>query len=300
MSQPEIAGEQEVDFGRYWLAIVRRWWLPIGGVVVGLVIGVVAQSGGARPYKASSIVYLGQTFAPGTVSPIETLGTKLTWVDQLVKTRSTLKEIGTKVGIKPSVLGSNTSFVTIRGVPTTKSAAAVLSPIIAVEVRDPSARRAVAAADLLADVLVDRFSEYAKVKLATHRARLDRAERELEKTEAKITLLQEQVNDAATVPGLSGAERFLLLASLNSELQFSQQRQFNLESSQFALNDQIALNQQIEQSRIVQPGAAARVAEASKRTGAAVGLVIGFLAGLLAALCWDPARVLVKRARTAD
>lgn len=300
MSRPEPAGEQEVDFGRYWLAIIRRWWLPVGGVVIGVIVGFLVQTSGARPYKASTIVYLGQTFAPGTVSPIETLGTKLTWVDQLVKTRSTLREIGTKVGIKPTVLGGNTSFVTIRGVPTTKSAAAVLSPIIAVEVRDPSARKAVDAADLLANVLVKRFSEYARVKLATYKARLDRAEREMVKTDAKIATLQEQVNNATTAPGLSGAERYLLLSSLNSQLQFKQQRQFNLESSQFALNDAIALNQQIEQSRIVQPGTAARVAGASKRTGAVVGLVIGFLVGLLAALLWEPALVLAKRARTAD
>ena len=299
MSGPEIAGEQEVDFGRYWLAIIRRWWLPIGGVVVGLVIGVLAQTGGARPYQATTTVYLGQTFAPGTVNAVESLPTKLSFVDQLVKTRVTVKAIGAKVGIKPGVLGSHTSFQTISGITTGKSAGAP-SPIVAVVVEDPAARKAVGAADLFAAVLVDKFSSYAKVKLATYEARLARAERELTTSQGKADALQQTLDDALKQPSLSGAEKYLLIASLSNQIQFQQQRQFNLESSQFALKDSIALNQQIEQSRVVQPGAAVRIAAPSKRSGGAVGLVIGFVLGLLAAIFWEPATRLLKRARTAD
>ena len=299
MSQPEIDGEQEVDFGRYWLAIIRRWWLPIGGIVVGLVIGVVAQSGGSRPYQAMTTVYLGQTFAPGTVNAVESLPTKLSFVDQLVKTRGTLKAIGTKVGINPGILGSNTSFQTISGITTGKSAGAP-SPIVAVVVVNPSARKAVDAADLFAAEVVSSFSSYAKVKLATYQARLARAEREMAVSQVKADALQKTLDDALKQPTLTGAEKYLLIASLSNQIQFQQQRQFNLESSQFALKDTIALNQQIEQSRIVQPGSAVRISAPSKRTGGAVGLVIGFLVGLLAAIFWEPSTRLLARARTAD
>ena len=299
MSTPDYSGEQEVDFGRYWLAIVRRWWLPLGLLVVGGLIGVIAQTGGARPYKAMTTVYLGQTFAPGTVNAVESLPTKLSFVDQLVKTRATVKEIGAKVGIKPALLAANTTFQTISGITTGKSAGAP-SPIVAVVVTNPSARRAVDAADAFAAVLVDRFSSYAKVKLATYQARLTRSESEMTKTQGAIDRLQASQAAALAQAGVSGAEKFLLLASFSNQIQFQQQRQFNLESSQFALKDSIALNQQIEQSRVVQPGSAVRIAAASKRSGLAVGVVVGFVLGLLAAILWEPALGLVKRARAAD
>jgi len=37
--------EQEVDFGRYWRAIAARWWLPVGGLVIGLVVGYLVSVG---------------------------------------------------------------------------------------------------------------------------------------------------------------------------------------------------------------------------------------------------------------
>ena len=34
---PDLDAEQEVDFGRYWRLIAQRWWLPVIGLVAGLV-----------------------------------------------------------------------------------------------------------------------------------------------------------------------------------------------------------------------------------------------------------------------
>ena len=42
---PELDAEQEVDFGRYWRVIASRWWLVVGGLVVGLIIGYLVALG---------------------------------------------------------------------------------------------------------------------------------------------------------------------------------------------------------------------------------------------------------------
>ena len=42
MSAPiDPEAEQEVDFGRYWRLIGNRWWVPIAGLVVGLLLASV-------------------------------------------------------------------------------------------------------------------------------------------------------------------------------------------------------------------------------------------------------------------
>ena len=60
----DVDAEQEVDFGRYWRAIAARWWLPVGGLVAGLVIGYLVSLGThSSTYKATAQVYLGQPLA---------------------------------------------------------------------------------------------------------------------------------------------------------------------------------------------------------------------------------------------
>src|SRR5438876_398089 len=63
---PDLEAEQEVDFGRYWRALVMRWWLPLAGIVAGAVIGALVSIGGSSSWTATAQVYLGQAFAPGT------------------------------------------------------------------------------------------------------------------------------------------------------------------------------------------------------------------------------------------
>ena len=59
----DLDAEQEVDLGRYWNAIVARWWLPLAGLLVGALIGYLVSLGGGQVWKASSTVYLGASYS---------------------------------------------------------------------------------------------------------------------------------------------------------------------------------------------------------------------------------------------
>jgi hypothetical protein len=297
MSQPEIAGEQEVDFGRYWLAIVRRWWLPIGGLVIGAILGVIAQTGGARPYEASTTVYLGQPFVAGTAVSVQSLPTKLGFVQEVVSAKPVVKSVAAKVGLGTGVLRNG---ISTKAVDVSSGAKQVGSPLIRVIVRNPSARKAVDAADLLAANVVKEFSTYVDVKLGTYQARLDRTVRELAKVNQRIEQATAQQAAVLADKSVPETERLLVLVNYNNVLQFNETRRANLEGAQLSLRDSVALAQQIERARIVQPAVATRISAASKRSGLAVGLVVGFVLGLLGAILWEPSFQLVKRARAAE
>ena len=297
MSQPDYAGEQEVDFGRYWLAIIRRWWLPIGALIVGGVIGVLAQTGGARPYEASTSIYLGQPFAPNSVVAIQSLSTSLGFVDQIVKSRPLVKGVAARVGIGASVLQAN---ITTQAVGVTNGAKQVGAPIAQIKVRNPSARKAVDAAAGLAAAAILQFSSYVDVKLATYQARIDRANRELAKVGDTIVAAQAEQDKIRADKSVAPTERLIVLANYNNVLEFNLSRQATLEQSLLTLRDQVALGQQVERARVITPATAHRIAAPSKRSGLAVGVVVGFLLGLLAAILWEPALGLARRARTAD
>ena len=54
---PDLDAEQEVDFGRYWRTIAVHWWLPVGLLIAGLVIGyLVALGTNSSTYKATAQV----------------------------------------------------------------------------------------------------------------------------------------------------------------------------------------------------------------------------------------------------
>ena len=57
--------EREVDLRSAWSRLAARWWLPVGGLVVGAILGVLVSVGSAQVYKAETLLYLGQPFTPG-------------------------------------------------------------------------------------------------------------------------------------------------------------------------------------------------------------------------------------------
>ncbi len=67
--------EQEIDFSRYWRVLASRWWLLVGGLVVGAVIGYAVSLGGGQVYKATATIYLGQPYSASGNIALQTLQT---------------------------------------------------------------------------------------------------------------------------------------------------------------------------------------------------------------------------------
>lgn len=299
MSQPEFVGEQEVDFGRYWVALVRYWWIPVAGLVIGAVVGLVVQSGsGSRGYRADTTIYLGQPFAPGSTTAIQSLPTRVGFVQGLISSKAVLKAASAKSGIP---LGKLTGAVSQAGIGSTGSTRQTSSPAVQViSVRNASARKAVTASTAVAEIAVKEFSTYVDIKLGSYKTRLARTERELASVDERIRYAEEQQAKALADRSLPATERLIVLANFDNVLQFNETKRANLEVSQLSLGDSIALAQQVERARVIEPASAHRIAPPSKRTGAAVGLVIGLVLGLLGAVLFEPFSQLVKRARTAS
>src|SRR5437867_5363767 len=104
-SVPDLDAEQEVDFGRYWRMIAARWWLPVGLLVAGLVIGYLVSLGtNSTTYKATAQVYLGQPLAPGGAAPVGSAPTSLGLVSNFVTSETTIKTVASRVGLNASRL----------------------------------------------------------------------------------------------------------------------------------------------------------------------------------------------------
>jgi uncharacterized protein involved in exopolysaccharide biosynthesis len=53
---PELGDEQEVDLSSAWQRLKVRWWLPVGGLVVGAVVGIALALAGGSVWRAQTIV----------------------------------------------------------------------------------------------------------------------------------------------------------------------------------------------------------------------------------------------------
>src|SRR5919201_5599780 len=80
---PDVDAEEELELGRYWGALVARWWLPLAGLVVGIVIGYLLSLGGHQVYQAKATIYLGQPLSPNGTNQIQSLSTNPSAVRQV-------------------------------------------------------------------------------------------------------------------------------------------------------------------------------------------------------------------------
>ena len=141
----DVDAEQEVDFGRYWRAIAARWWLPVGGLVVGLVIGyLVALGTHSETFKATAQVYLGQPLAPGGAAPVGSAPTSLGLVSNFVTAESTIKRVARQVGLKPGRLRGRVTTKPITGI--TGAKVGTPAPLLAITVTGSAPAKVAAAA----------------------------------------------------------------------------------------------------------------------------------------------------------
>jgi hypothetical protein len=282
----DLDAEQEVDFGRYWRMIAMRWWLPVGLLVAGLVIGYLVSLGtNSTTYDATAQVYLGQPLAPGVATPVSSAPTSLGLVSNLVTSDATVRSVAAKVGLKPSRLRGHITTKPILGVTATKIGTP--APLLAITVAGSPPRKVAAAANRLAALVVGSVSGYTDVKIQALKDQLAFDERELAAVVTRIAQQSRQQAALLRETGLSPSEKLIASVNFNNVLIFLDQRRSSLERDRLDVHQQLSLASDIERGRITARAVATKTAGPNSRTGAAVGGLIGLIVGILAALVWD-------------
>jgi len=293
VSGPE--DEQEVDLASAWKRIEQRWWLPVAGLVVGAVIGLALAVSGGSVWRAETIVYLGQPFAPLGGGQIQSLATNPRTVGEVVRSEAALKAVSNKTGIPVSKLRSS---ISTKELTATGPARGGIIPLIEIAVKgDAEPRKIEDAADALAARVVERVSVFVAQKIELLEAQVAVAESQLQAIEDRIEAAQQQQTELLADESIPLEQRLLVNLNLNSTITTADARRAALQGSLVEANQLLNLATSVESSRVVEPAAAVKTTARSSRTSLLVGALLGLLVGVVAALVAEP--FLARRRRDA-
>src|SRR5918994_4007563 len=100
-ARPDLAAEQEIEFGRYAARVAARWWLPLLGLVAGLVLGYGISVGGEDVFRAQALVYLGDPLAPSGAR-VETYSTSPGNIREIVTSEAAVRNAARVSGLEPA------------------------------------------------------------------------------------------------------------------------------------------------------------------------------------------------------
>jgi gas vesicle protein len=291
---PDLDDEQEVDLASAWQRLKARWWLPIGGLVVGAVIGIALALSGGSVWRAETIVYLGQPFAPLGGGQIQSLATNPRTVGEIIRSESVLQDVSDETGIPVSKLRSSISTRELLAAGQLRG----INPLIEIAVKgDSGPRKMEQAADALAARVVENVSVYVTEKVALLEEQVSTAEAQLEEVNARIRAAQEQQAAVIANQSLPLDQQLLVTANLNSVITTADARRAALQDDLFEAGQWLNLAENVESSRVVEDAAAVKTTARSSRTSLLVGALIGLIVGVVAALVAEP--IAARRRRTA-
>ncbi len=277
--------EREVDLRSAWSRIAARWWLPVGGLVVGAILGVLVSLGSSQVYKAQTLLYLGQPFTPGGAGQIQSLATNPRTVSETIRSEVALEKAARAADMRLGQLRGNvtSSIVTTAGQPKN------LSPLVTIQVLAPTRAKASKAADSLAASVIAQVSPYVLEKIRELEQQIANNQRQLAEVDRRIAIATQQQNLAlAPDSPLSLTEKLLVSTNSNATINSAEGRRASIQSDLTSARQLLSLAENVERSRVVLPAAAQKASATSRRNAAAVGGLIGLLLGGLAAIVADP------------
>jgi len=291
---PELEDEQEVDLASAWQQLKERWWLPVGGLAVGAVLGVALALSGGSVWRAETIVYLGQPFAPLGGGQIQSLATNPRTVGEIVRSESVLRDVSRATGVPVAKLRSSISTRELTAVGQARG----INPLMEIAVKGSPPRKIEAAADALAARVVGNVSEYVTDKTKLLEESVARLEVQLDEVNERIQVAQEQQAAVLANRSLPLDQALLVTANLNSVITTADARRAAIQDDLFEARQLLNLAKQVESSRVVEDAAAVKTTARSSRTSLLVGALIGLLVGTIAALAVEP--IATRRRRRAN
>ena len=285
---PDPDAEQEVDLRSVWERISARWWLPVLGTVLGLLVGFALAVGGGKVYEAETLIQMGQPFSPNGGSPVASFITNGRAVSEIIRSEAALEAAARASGLRVRALRGNVSSAIVGA--SGPGARAVGAPLVTIKVIAAQPGKSEKAADALAkEVIARTAAQYVDTKITAFNDQLDSIQEQLNSLVPRIALLERSVDE----PGLSALDKLVLVSSLDN----AQTRRGQLLDLQSDVRQQLALAENVEKTQVIEPAAAKKTTARSGRNGALIGALLGLLLGCVAALLADP--FLTRRASNA-
>jgi hypothetical protein len=276
--------EQEVDLSSAWQRLKLRWWLPVGGLVVGAVVGIALALSGGSVWRAQTIVYLGQPFAPLGGGQIQSLATNPRTVGEIIRSEAALKRASEVSGIPVSRLRSAISTKELVAAGQLRG----INPLMEITLKGSGKRKVELAAQALSLRVTQRVSAYVTEKVGQLQRTIDVSEGQLAAVEARIETAQRQQAQLNADPSIPLDQKLLLNLNLNSVITTADARRTALQDDLSEAQQLLNLAENVEKSRIVEPAAASKTTARSSRSSLLVGALIGLIVGAIAALVFDP------------
>lgn len=290
----ELEDEQEVDLSSAWQRLKVRWWLPIGGLLIGAVVGIALALSAGSVWRAQTIVYLGQPFAPLGGGQIQSLATNPRTVGEIIRSEAAIKRASAVSGIPESRLRSAISTRELTAAGQLRG----INPLMEIAVKGSGKRKVELAADALARRVTSRVSVYVNEKVRLLQEQVASANEQLDQVNARITSAQTQQAAILADRSIPLEQRLLVTSNLNAVITTADARRAALEDSLSQSDQLLNLAESVEKSRIVEPAAAGKSTARSSRTSLLIGALIGLIVGAVAALVADP--IVARRQRAAS
>jgi uncharacterized protein involved in exopolysaccharide biosynthesis len=273
----EPDAEREVDLARWRRAVVALWWLPVAGLVIGAVVGVLFSFRGGSNYKATALISLGQPVSPGG-AVIASFGTNPRAVSQITSSASAQAEVEQKAGMGSGALRGHVSVAQVGTA--TGLGAARAAPLISLTVTGVSPTKVAKATDTLADLVVGRTTApYVGTKIATYESVLKTTNNQLTSITKRLAVLDRAVAQSH----LSAIDQLVLVSQVDN----AEQRQGNLLDQKATTQQQLAFAQEVESAKVITTAKAEKASAHSKPSSLLVGAFIGLIVGAIVAIAGE-------------
>ncbi|HET7760542.1 MAG TPA: hypothetical protein VFK62_11510 [Gaiellaceae bacterium] len=281
---PDLDAEESVDLRRHWVAITTHWWLPVIGLVAGVIVGYLISLGGAQVYKAKSVVYLGQPLSQGGVQ-VQSQATNPSTVRQIVTAESTIERVARDAGMRAAQLRGHVSTQAVTG----NISRLGQNPLVSISVTGHARRPVQRAANDLARTVVfsDALGGYANTKIRNLQLQVDQEQAAISLLNRNLKAQQQALGNGS---GLSTTERLIALGQING----LQQELVTTTGLLTTNQQQLALAKNVEAPQITTLATATRTTARSRRNTVIVAALIGLLLGIVAAVLWEPSRRVVR------
>ena len=269
MSAPDPDAEREVDLRGYLNALTVRWWLPVAGLVGGIVIGLLVSLGGNQVWTANTTVYLGQPLSPTGSVQIQSDSTNPSVVGTIIHSEANLRLAAHAAGMPVSKLRGHVSSRPVAGALTKLGQ----TPLVQITVTGSAPRKVQIAANTLAKIVVANTSTYADRLISTWQDQV-----------STYTQSMKTIDDQLKGNGLSGTDK--LLASL---------QRAQIADQLTTAKQQLAVAEEVEKGSQKTFAVATKTTAKSRRNTVIVAALIGLLLGIFGALLWEPVARVVRR-----